>query len=431
MLFLCVGVTAVVVLYTLYVHKYVPEDCPDRLHVQVIADFMTLCERLAELSEKVAVNRWWPFPGRTFNPANRIYPKADTKLEWKEYAGVKCLLVTPGCVREGKKGVVVFYHGGGWVMGSINSYKDLLVDIAEKTSTIVMSPEYRLAPEHPFPVPFDDCVNSTMEFLSLAHEYNIDLNKIVIMGDSAGGNLAFAATAHLQRMYAGREIEYRPCMQVLVYPYLQMLDFRLPSHVMNARYFVSPTLIQKVWLAYAGLNDRMKLASLIARNKHVDPRDSDIIHARKHLVSASFVDDKYKDEEWASLYSGEQDCGGEVEAVKRNDDDDAIEEEVRARLKKLMFDTRMSPLMMGDGELARMPRTHLLVCRYDPLRDDGLILEHRLRKVGVPTTLQYLANSPHAVMSIGAIARGGFHYKENKKLFEIVKRHLATIEGRR
>ncbi len=96
-------------------------------------------------------------------------------------------------------------------------------------------------------------------------------------------------------------------------------------------------------------------------------------------LTVSLLRCRYKDEEWASHYSscGERDAsptdGSDADAVKRDaDDGEAMEEEVRARLKKLMFDTRMSPLMMSDGELAHMPRTHLLVCRYDPLRDDGV-----------------------------------------------------------
>lgn len=94
-------------------------------------------------------------------------------------------------------GLLVFYHGGGWVLGSINTHDDVCRKLAQSMGHAVLSVDYRLAPEFAFPEPLNDCVVALRWAHAHASELGIDASRIAVGGDSAGGNLA-AAVANLQ-----------------------------------------------------------------------------------------------------------------------------------------------------------------------------------------------------------------------------------------
>ena len=109
--------------------------------------------------------------------------------------------------------VVVFYHGGGWVIGDLD-YQDVACRyIANHTPALVVSVDYRLAPEHKFPVPFDDCYAALEWVAANAPSIGGDPSRIAVAGDSAGGNLA-AAVSIKARDAGGPRIAH----QLLVYP---------------------------------------------------------------------------------------------------------------------------------------------------------------------------------------------------------------------
>ena len=94
-------------------------------------------------------------------------------------------------------GLLVYYHGGGWVCGSINTHDDVCRKLAQSMGHAVLSVDYRLAPEFAFPEPLNDCIVALRWANSHASELGIDASRIAVGGDSAGGNLA-AAVANLQ-----------------------------------------------------------------------------------------------------------------------------------------------------------------------------------------------------------------------------------------
>ena len=94
-------------------------------------------------------------------------------------------------------GLLVFYHGGGWVLGSMNTHDDVCRKLALAMGHAVLSVDYRLAPEFAFPEPLNDCIVALRWAYSNAAELGIDATRIAVGGDSAGGNLA-AVVANLQ-----------------------------------------------------------------------------------------------------------------------------------------------------------------------------------------------------------------------------------------
>jgi acetyl esterase len=98
---------------------------------------------------------------------------------------------------DGPFPVLVYLHGGGWILGSPKTHRRLGFRFAE-AGFLVFNVHYRLAPEHPFPAAFDDCVTAIRWAVAHAAEYRGDAARLAVGGDSAGGNLAAAAVAALR-----------------------------------------------------------------------------------------------------------------------------------------------------------------------------------------------------------------------------------------
>lgn len=109
--------------------------------------------------------------------------------------------------------VLIFFHGGGWVTGDIDSYTSVCANLAEETGHTVISVDYRLAPENPYPAGLEDCYFATREIFLHPEILNCKIEDITLMGDSAGGNLA--AVVSLMARDRG---EFLPKRQILMYP---------------------------------------------------------------------------------------------------------------------------------------------------------------------------------------------------------------------
>lgn len=116
---------------------------------------------------------------------------------------------------------ILYLHGGGWVVGDLDSHDFICAELAATLRTMVVAVDYRLAPEHPFPAGFDDCLKVWRALRS--GPFWFDPAHMLVAGDSAGGNLAAALCLALRD--AGEPL---PTAQVLIYPGLGG-DHRLPS----------------------------------------------------------------------------------------------------------------------------------------------------------------------------------------------------------
>ncbi|MCU1503916.1 MAG: Esterase [Ilumatobacteraceae bacterium] len=127
---------------------------------------------------------------------------------------------------QGARGVIVYFHGGGWVIGAIDEFETMARKLAERSSCAVVLVDYRLAPEHVYPVAVDDSY-AALEWTAarleeIAGRADVPL---IVAGDSAGGNLA-AVMALRARDRNGPQI----ALQVLIYPVTDA-DFERPSYV--------------------------------------------------------------------------------------------------------------------------------------------------------------------------------------------------------
>jgi acetyl esterase len=141
--------------------------------------------------------------------------------------------------------VLVYFHGGGWVIGDIESSDGLCRTLSNAVGCIVVSVDYRLAPEHPFPAAADDAYHATLWAATNASSFGADDSRIAVCGDSAGGNLA-AVIAQIARDRGKPGI----CFQLLIYPVTDAAC-DTPSYSENAEgYFLTRDAMHWFWNHY-------------------------------------------------------------------------------------------------------------------------------------------------------------------------------------
>jgi acetyl esterase len=146
---------------------------------------------------------------------------------------------------EGELPVVVYFHGGGWVFGNLETHDAACRGLANAARSIVVSVDYPLAPEHPFPEPLRECVEVTRWLAVNATSYGGDPRRVAVAGASAGGNLAAAVAVQ-----AARDGSPPLVGQALLYPALDATA-SLPSYSENATgYQLSAREMRFYWRAY-------------------------------------------------------------------------------------------------------------------------------------------------------------------------------------
>lgn len=178
------------------------------------------------------------YDGEKF-PVDRV---RETRIPGPEDS-IPIRIYEPGS--EGESPVVVFFHGGGFRTGSLDTHDALCRVLAKEAEVIVISVGYRLAPEHPFPEPLEDCYAVLEWAEEYADELGGDLSRLAVAGDSAGGNLA-ASTALLARDRDGPDLK----SQLLLYP---MTDYNPETESFDRYadgYLLDAETVRRAWDDY-------------------------------------------------------------------------------------------------------------------------------------------------------------------------------------
>lgn len=153
--------------------------------------------------------------------------------------------------------LVMYFHGGGWVLGNIQTHDALCRRIAASSGCTVVSVDYALAPENPFPKPLDDCYSATSTVIGQASSFDVDPDRVAVVGDSAGGNLA-AAVSIRSRNEGGPSIK----LQVLMYPVVSP-DFDTESYEQFATgHGLTRASMRWFWKQYLGDQEAGPLAAI-------------------------------------------------------------------------------------------------------------------------------------------------------------------------
>ena len=296
-----------------------------------------------------------------------------------EFDGINVIVYRPKltqCIDCGKG--LIYIHGGGWITGSASSHKTFLSRLAATQHIVSISVSYRLAPEYPFPVPFEDCVVAAKYFLQHAADFGVDPTRVGITGSSAGGNLAAAVALKLR----DEKFPFQPKLQLLVYPVLQAVDFQLPSYQQNWK---GPLLTAEYmswgWSQYITGHGHYRLDFL--NNSHTTPTIKRFIQKTSLNHQALPMEYHYAPYRKPSLDHGDKEIWNQV--------------------KETLFNPYLAPLMAKD--LSDLPTAYIMTAQYDILRDEGILYGQRLKSAGVAVTHHNLPKGFHGVMDM---PRGSF-----------------------
>ncbi|CAF2135386.1 unnamed protein product [Rotaria magnacalcarata] len=260
---------------------------------------------------------------------------------------------------------VIYYHGGALYRGSIGEsfrifrYSNDIVnlethhpitrELAVQTDFIVISVEYLLAPEHPFPVGLDDCTKVTKHILDIdnANKFNIDPTRVAIAGDSVGGNFAAVIATRLTNKNMAKNI---PRLQILIYHEVQFFDFMLPSSIGD------DILV----------NNHMT----IEQKKQYRP-----------YVDWSLIPSKYR-----QIYK---------EPINDNIDGDAN----LMKNTQQILEPDLSPLLVENEKLSKLPATYVLTVDHDQFRDEGFIYVVHVKSNGVHVTHRHFEKTFHGSLT--------------------------------
>ena len=160
--------------------------------------------------------------------------RVDDRLVPSDAGDIPVRVYTPDAAVGHAHGVLVWYHGGGFVIGDLETADATCRALANRAGCVVVSVDYRLAPEHPAPAALDDCVAALIWTVENFELLGVDASKVAVGGDSAGGNLA-ALVCQRVRAEFGPDIDF----QLLVYPVTD-LTMSHPSIDENAEgYFLT------------------------------------------------------------------------------------------------------------------------------------------------------------------------------------------------
>jgi acetyl esterase len=154
---------------------------------------------------------------------------------------------------------LVYYHGGGWVIGTLDSVDRTCRALANASGCVLISVDYRLAPEHKFPAAVEDADAVLRYAAENAGEFDIDPNRIAVGGDSAGANLA-TVVCLIARDRGGPKIAF----QLLVYPVTDYDDDRTSLHEFAQGYFLTRPMMDYFWGHYLARPED-------GRNPHASP----------------------------------------------------------------------------------------------------------------------------------------------------------------
>ncbi|MGV2288480.1 alpha/beta hydrolase [Trinickia sp. YCB016] len=203
--------------------------------------------------------------------------------------------------------LVVYFHGGGWVVGDLDTHDSIAAGLAADGGLAVASVEYRLAPEHPFPAPVDDAIDALSWFAEQRARLGFALDTLAVAGDSAGAHLATVAARTLNERVAGLVKA-----QLLLYPVTQF-DFDTDSYTRHAN-GVGLTRDEMRWYWAQFLSG--------ARPREDDPRAFPLTALSERVPAPAVVfgalhDPLYDD---AALYARYLEAhGGRVEWIEASD----------------------------------------------------------------------------------------------------------------
>ncbi|CEF61816.1 Alpha/beta hydrolase fold-3 domain and Arylacetamide deacetylase family-containing protein [Strongyloides ratti] len=366
-------------------HIPLPSEIGDKSMIHIFE----ICLRIFNEYLGTIVGYFWGHEGRV-RLARFITKTAfiikPLKPKWlnifnKNISNVECRVYQPKGKHKKNDHAIIFIPGGGWCFLEPNFYDQVIFQIIKRLGCFVISINYSKAPENIFPCAVNECDRVVEEFCTnIYKEYNIDPTKIVLMGDSAGGNLATVAAQKSMR----RGNKYLKC-QVLIYPLTSCLDFKSPSYQKYYNEYLHTAILHPMAMArgillYTGCKKTEENAYKILRNQHVSKK----IRYSKNYID--FLDHNNLPLELISIKS--------YTRPKIYEED----EDLSNIFAHFALNPDFAPIVAED--LHNMPNTFIGTCGFDILRDDGMLYGSKLKKFGIPVVNKYYPKGIHGTLNM-------------------------------
>lgn len=278
-----------------------------------------------------------------------------------------------------ENGAIYYIHGGGWLIGEFPMYSTYLKNMALETGKTIIAPNYRLAPDHPFPIPFDDCLEGIEHTFKNAKNLKINSENIVLSGDDIGATMALSISFTLanqpDRKFKAVSVQN---------PATQNLLWTLPSQQLSGYFSLSNAQMAWGWANYVNGENGYKHREYIKGSAYLQAK-------KKHKAQFKLVDPfEYFAPEELKNADGKNwnPPAGDFMAQE-------IPEWMPESVKK-MVDYRVAPLFTSDALISAVStETHIFVAEYDTLRDEGMMMAKRLEKAGVKATSTHQKGSFH------------------------------------
>uniref|UniRef100_A0AC35TG40 Abhydrolase_3 domain-containing protein n=1 Tax=Rhabditophanes sp. KR3021 TaxID=114890 RepID=A0AC35TG40_9BILA len=304
-------------------------------------------------------------------------------VEDKEIGGTPCRLYIPNKETRKSDGALFLVHGGAWLYNRAKYYDETCFDLATQIGCMIISIDYRRAPEVTFPVPVNDCWSAVEGFATQIYkEYGIDKNLLGVIGDSAGGNLA-AVMALRDNV---RKTNYLKC-QILLYPATSCIDVDSPAfHECRAIYknsvLLQPKQGTRAVLLYLGLpatkrNIRKVMSNACTtmevrnhpdyiKNFDMNLLPEDILNSRHYIPNVQ----PSPDPEFAEIFS------------------------------KAAFQPEFAPLFCSDEEMKGMCNAMVVSVQYDVLRDESILYAKKMERLEVGVEWKHYEKGYHGIFTI-------------------------------
>ncbi|XP_034854961.1 neutral cholesterol ester hydrolase 1 isoform X2 [Mirounga leonina] len=357
----CVLLTALVALAAYYIYIPLPSSVSDPWKLMLLDATFRSAQQVSNLIHNLGLSHHLlalNFIIVIFGKKS-AWSSAQVKVTDTDFDGVE-VRVFEGSPKpeEPLRRSVVYIHGGGWALASakIRYYDELCTAMAEELNAVIVSIEYRLVPKVYFPAQIHDVMRATKYFLQpeVLHKYSVDPDRIGISGDSAGGNLAAALG---QQFAQDANLKNKLKVQALIYPVLQALDFNTPSYQQNVNTPILPRYVMvKYWVDYFQGNYDFVQAMIVNNHTSLDVEEAVALRARLN---------------WTSLLPAS--ITKDYKPVMQTTGNTRIVQEIPQ-----LLDARAAPLIAEQEVLQHLPKTYILTCEHDVLRDDGIMYAKRL-----------------------------------------------------
>ncbi|XP_060076044.1 neutral cholesterol ester hydrolase 1-like [Ylistrum balloti] len=376
------GVLLAMLIYS-YMDGKVPEPIPEQFKVKV----MDFCIKMYghTLNILVSLGLTTPFSDFDRKLCDRFILLMTTGFPWVRgydsrlqitdttMKSIHVRMYQPvTSLQHKRRPVLVYLHGGGWSLLSVDSYDPLMRRIAKDSGVVIISVNYRLSPQYPFPVPLNDCLDVVEYVIENSVTLNINPRKIAIGGDNAGGNMAAAISLRLKKKLA---------LQLLIVPVLQMANWNTTSFIENSIYLSqSANSRRRIFLLLNYLNIDFKYGEHFLNNNHTS-KEFKRSHFTEILDQNLWLPKRYvRDEHLRENIDLQTEFGNE---------------ELFSLMESHITDPMMSPLLADDDMLEDLPMTYIVTSGYDIVRDDGIMFSERLKQVGQKVILKHYEEAFH------------------------------------